>query len=149
MGLDNGFILRKKGEKEGIYLFNFRNFYALANMFRREQMLPNIESPDEPSYEYAVTEEKLEAIHRMIEPIYLELIKLHPNKLGYYDEKGYPKKYNELFFGNEFDPTNSQSAFAGQKLVKLYQRINALLEIMDGLHINCPDDMEIIFYDSY
>jgi hypothetical protein len=64
-----------------------------------------------------------------------------------YDDNGYPKKYQEMFYDMEFNPVYSSSSFAGSKLLRLYERIQALLEILDGLDESA--DWEVQFYDSY
>lgn len=155
MGLDNGFVLRnRKNPRQTMELFSFRKYYELAEFFRHTPMLPNTDGTDSESYEYAVDEQILNKLKAEIEPIYQELIKIRPNTLAMYDDKGYPKKYYEMFYGNDFDVTSSQSAFAGQKLVRLYQRIDSMLEILENLSYSYRDsdekpDFEIILYDSY
>lgn len=155
MGLDNGFVLRNRNNPhQTMELFSFRKYYELADFFRRTPMLPNINGTKEESYEYAVDRQVLDKLQREIQPIYQELVKLRPNTLAMYDEEGYPKKYHEMFYGNDFDVTSSQSAFAGQKLVRLYQRIDSMMEILDNMSYSYRDsdekpDFEIILYDSY
>jgi hypothetical protein len=156
MGLDNGFRLREKNTGKTIDLFHFRKYYELADYFRGFKMLPKWDGTEGDSYEYAVTSENLTALKQMIEPVYVTLAKLPENTIAYYDEEGYSEKYRKLFYGNDFDPTSSQSAFAGAKLIRLYQRINALLEILDNSRFTWYNDeehqedaYEIIFYDSY
>lgn len=146
MGLDNGFVLRKRCEPQiEIELCNFRNFHALADFFRREKMLPNKDGSTNPSYEYAVTLDLLHRLQFRIESIYNELIKLPANTVSYYDDNGYPSRYSEMFYANDFDPTSSSDVFVGTKLIRLYQRIDSLREIME----NMSADYEVIFYDSY
>ena len=156
MGLDNGFTLRNKKNNTQIDLFHFRKYYELADFFRRYSMLPRDDNEDGPSYLYAVTESNLKELQHEITPIYQILIKLPENTIAYYDENGYPAKYTKLFYGNDFDPTSSQSSFAGTKLVRLYQRIEALLEILDNSRFvwyndkeHKDDTYEIVFYDSF
>ena len=150
MGLDNGFVLRNSKTKEQVVeLFSFRNYHEMANFFRRTPMLPNINGTDEPSYEYAVNAEVLTQLKLHIDPIYRELSVLPANTVDYYDENGYPAKYRKLFFGNDFDPTDSRSSFAGNKLIRLYQRIDALSELLVNIEYGDNKDLEIILYDSY
>lgn len=156
MGLDNGFQLRNKQTGVTVDLFHFRKYYELADYFRKFKMLPKYDGTDGESYEYAVTNENLTELQRIIEPIYNTLIKLPANTIAYYDEMGYPEKYAKLFYGEDFDPTSSQSAFAGAKLIRLYQRIESLLEVLDNFGYvwynneeHKDDTFEIIFYDSY
>jgi hypothetical protein len=156
VGLDNGFTLHNKKNNTQINLFHFRKYYELADFFRRYPMLPRDDNEDGPSYLYAVTESNLKELQHEITPIYQALIKLPENTIAYYDENGYPSKYTKLFYGNDFDPTSSQSSFAGTKLVRLYQRIEALLEILDNSRFvwyndeeHKDDTYEIVFYDSF
>ena len=156
MGLDNGFQLRNKTTGLTVDLFHFRKYYELADYFRRFKMLPKFDGTEGESYEYPVTKENLEKLAAQLEPIYNTLIKLPANTVAYYDEMGYPDKYTKLFYGDDFDPTRSQSAFAGAKLIRFYQRINSLLEILDNMQYiwyneeeKKNDTYEIIFYDSY
>lgn len=156
MGLDNGFTLRNKKNNTQIELFHFRKYYELADFFRRYSMLPNSDGQEDPSYMYPVTESNLKELQHELEPIYQTLIKLPENTIAYYDENGYPTKYAKLFYGNDFDPTTSQSAFAGAKLIRLYQRIGSLLEILDNIRFvwyndeeHKDDTYEIVFYDSF
>ena len=150
MGLDNGFVLRDSKTKEQIIeLFSFRNYHELANFFRKTPMLPNTDGTEEPSYEYATNAELLTQLKLHIDPIYRELSVLPANTVDYYDENGYPAKYKKLFFGNEFDPTDSRSSFAGSKLMRLYHRIDALFELFANLEYDENKHLEIVFYDSY
>lgn len=154
MGLDNGFQLRNKNTGATIDLFHFRKYYELADYFRSFEMLPKFDGTEGESYKYAVTKENLTNLKQRIEPIYNVLIKLPFNTVTYYDEVGYPEKYIKLFYSEDFDPTSSQSCFAGAKLIRLYQRIESLLEIFDNTQDTYydnehKDSYEIIFYDSY
>lgn len=156
MGLDNGFSLRNKKTGQIINLFHFRKYYELADYFRSFEMLPKFDGTEGHSYEYPVTESNLSALKSQLEPIYNTLIKLPENTVSYYDDVGYPQKYTKLFYSNTFDPTHSQSAFAGTKLIRLYQRIDSLLEILDNIKYtwyndeeHVDDTYEIIFYDSF
>ena len=156
MGLDNGFQLRSKKTGKTVDLFHFRKYYELADYFRKFQMLPKFDGTEGESYEYPVTEENLTALKHIIEPVYNVLVKLPENTVAYYDEMGYHQKYAKLFYGNDSDHTASQSAYAGAKLIRLYQRIQSLLEILDNSRFTCYNDeehkdeaYEIIFYDSY
>lgn len=150
MGLDNGFQLRNKKTGKTIDLFHFRKYYELAEYFRSQPMLPKFDGSEGASYEYAVTKDFLQTLQHQLDPIYTELVKLP--SVAYCDDNGYPKKYTKLFYNHSFDPTDSQSSFAGQKLMRLYNRIDALLEILDMLEImsyNSEAEYEIIFYDSF
>ena len=139
MGLDNGFILRNKTTNKDVELFSFRNYYALANFFR---------TGDETEYE--VSEQQLTDLLHQLKPVYEELKRLPMNTVGYYDDHGYPDKYCKLFYGSDFNPTDSESSFGGYKLMKLYNRVEALLEIMENIrYSDCSDEYCIIFYDSY
>ena len=156
MGLDNGFQLRNKKTGKTVDLYHFRKYYELADYFRGFKMLPKFDGTDGESYTYPVNAENLTALKQVLEPIYNTLIKLPANTIAYYDEEGYPEKYRKLFYTNDFDPTSSQSSFAGAKLVRLYQRIDSLLEILDNSRFTWYNDeehqedaYEIIFYDSY
>lgn len=156
MGLDNGFALRNKKNNTQIQLFHFRKYYELADFFRKCPMLPRDDGRDGPSYLYLATENNLKELQHEIAPIYQTLIKLPENTIAYYDENGYPTKYSKLFYGNDFDPTSSQSSFAGAKLIRLYKRIEALLEILDNIQFvwyhdeeRQDDTYEIVFYDSF
>ncbi|MBQ8806279.1 MAG: hypothetical protein IJZ68_07500 [Bacteroidaceae bacterium] len=153
MGLDNGFQLRSKKTGKTVDLFHFRKYYELAEYFRSFKMLPKFDGTEGASYLYPVTEENLTELKRQLQPIYDTIVKLPENTISYYDEMGYPQKYTKLFYGNDFDPTSSQSAFAGAKLIRLYQRVNSLLEVLDNFKYACYNDTddtyEIIFYDSY
>jgi hypothetical protein len=156
MGLDNGFQLRNKKTGQIIDLFHFRKYYELAEYFRSNPMLPKFNGTEGDSYEYAVTEQNLSTLQAMIAPIYNVLIKLPENTVAYYDDNGYPQKYTKMFYGNDFDPTGSSSSFAGTKLIRLYQRIAALLEMLDNIKYTwyneeeqTDDTYELIFYDSF
>lgn len=156
MGLDNGFQLRNKKTGQVVSLFHFRKYYELAEYFRSFPMLPKYDGAEGHSYEYQVTEENLSKLKTIIEPVYNTLVKLPENTVSYYDDTGYPHKYTKLFYGNTFDPTCSQSSFAGTKLIRLYHRITSLLEILDNMKYTWYNDeehgddtYEIIFYDSF
>ncbi len=156
MGLDNGFSLRNIKTGMRMDLLHFRKYYELADFFRQYKMLPKTDGSAGDSYMYAVTEEVLDKLQHQLEPIYNELIKLPTNTVAYYDENGYPAKYVKLFYSADFDPTSSQSAFAGTKLLRLYQRVDALKEILDNMKYiyynedeQSGNDWDIIFYDSY
>lgn len=156
MGLDNGFQLRNKITGKTVDMFHFRKYYELAEYFRRFKMLPKFDGSEGDSYEYPVTKDNLTNLQHIIEPVYNTLIKLPSNTVAYYDEEGYSEKYRKLFYGNDFDPTSSQSSYAGAKLIRLYQRIESLLEILDNSRFAWYNDeehqedvYEIIFYDSY
>jgi hypothetical protein len=156
MGLDNGFSMRNKKTGVIIDLFHFRKYYELAEFFRKYPMLPRLDGKPEDSYTYAVTEDILNKLQHELESIYSALIKLPANTVRYYDENGYPVRYSKLFFGLDFDPTSSQSMFAGEKLIRLYQRVDALKETLEQMQYIYREDeevhnteWEIIFYDSY
>ena len=154
MGLDNVFRLRNKKTGIQMDLFHFRNYYELADYFRRFEMLPK-SGTNEPSYEYAVTRENLTTLQQLLEQAYNLLIKLPLNTVTYYDDMGYPEKYHKLLYGEDFNPASSQSSFAGIKLLNLYQRIDSLLEILDNIqkvwynNEQIQGEYEIIFCDSY
>lgn len=155
MGLDNVFRLRNKKTGIQIDLFHFRNYYELADYFRRFEMLPKSNGTNEQSYEYAVTHENLTTLQRLLEPAYNLLIKLPLNTVTYYDDMGYPEQYHKLLYGEDFNPASSQSSFAGINLLNLYQRIDSLLEILDSIQTvwynneQIQGEYEIIFCDSY
>lgn len=138
MGLDNGFVLKSKKNKNiNIELSYFRKYYELDNYIMAKGIKTNY------GYKVIVSKELLKELFYQIKDIAEALIKLPINTIFEYDEEGYPKEYYDLFYGEDFSPCESTSDFAGEKLIKLYNRINSMLEILEN---DDEQDLYIIFY---
>ena len=152
MGLDNGFVLKHKEHKEiKCDLSYFRKYYELDGWVRN-----NCEATYEGSDWFKITAESLDKLKNYIKPVYDVLIKVDEGLISKYDSEGYKSTVKARLVGNaytnEFNPVNSQSEFAGWKLVHLYQSILSMIEILDAQKLK--DDEEdknwsIEFYSSY
>jgi hypothetical protein len=141
MGLDNGFVLKSKKNKDiAIEIASFRKYYELD----RYVMAHGEKTEDE--YEVSVNAELLDKLSQKIEKIRDVLVRLPGNTVDKYDEEGYPEKYHAEFYGMDFSPCESQSAFAGHKLLRLYSRIECMKEILEN---DYEKDLYIIFYSSF
>ena len=142
MGLDNGFIIRRKGDdiKDCVRIAYFRKFYELDSFIR--QHCKEIEDDV-----FNVTLGDLHALESELEPITDVLTRIPTRLIGKYDDYGYPKKYkfDSIELTDErFNPIGSQSAFAGYKTMRLYHSVKTMI---DFLGFN--PDYEIVFYSSY
>lgn len=146
MGLDNGFVLKSKKNKNiNIELCYFRNYYELNEYIMTKGIKTNYE------YEVIVSKELLKDLFYQIKDIAEALIKCPNNIILKYDIEGYPEEYRDHFYGEQFSPCNSPSAFAGSKLIRLYNRIDSMLEILENELYNENDDEQdlyIVFYSS-
>lgn len=140
MGLDNGFIARKKENSYvvDIDLAHFRNYYELDDYIRSCTY-----SPD--GYEFLVSAETIREIEKTIKDIAKTLLSTAGNTVDFYDEQGYPEEMQRQFYGNPFDPSMSRSSFAGRKLIRLYETTHCLQDIIE----NNPDNVYIAFYSSF
>ena len=138
MGLDNGFVLRSKSNQNlSIEIASFRNYYELNSW-----MCHRCVEFDDPSF--AVPDDVLIELEQDIENIARELLKLSDSQIDYYEDNGWPQELEEKFYGKEFDPTHSHSAFAPHKLVRLYRTVLCIREILEN-----NSGMHITFYSSY
>lgn len=138
MGLDNGFVIRSTDYPDlGIHIAYFRKYYELDTWMMRE-------CNHTSEYEVSVSKNDVEKLIKTITPIVEELFKLGITKVGYYDENGYPKKYNLEFYNNDFNPVDSPSFMAGVKLCNLYYALQNIYDVLD--HNN---DLYITFYSSF
>lgn len=139
MGLDNGFELRsKKNPYLIINLEQFRKYYELNTW-----CMGNCNHIED--YLVTISKNDVKNLKQEVEPVALELLKIEQSKLLYYDENGYPKKYEMSFYGNNFSPICTETYLPGTKLCKLYF---SLLSIESILNSN-EDDIYITFYSSF
>lgn len=150
MGLDNGFEFRsRKNPNVRVEVTNFRNFYELNHYMMQNGKETGVE------YEVEVSKELLEELRNAIEPIRNKLIRLPGDTVAYYDDHEYPDEYYEEFHLNEFNPATNETAYAGCKLLRLYDRINAMLEAFEiadcqsESELFSGDDFYISFYSSF
>ncbi len=145
MGLDNGFIIKHKETGAECEIAYFRKYYELncwvsQHCKRTENILEH----------YEISIDNLHDLRFYIEPVYNILIKLESGLVSKYDDEGYPAEVasgiEAVAYGNEFVPSNSQSTFAGAKLIHLYQSLSALIEIYEN---DFSHDWLIEFYSSF
>ena len=136
MGLDNGFVLRfKDNPSYEVELAYFRKYYELDEYF------PN------QGEDVIVSKEDLVKLQLYIEPIYKLLKSLPKYIVEDYDNMGYPETGRwRAFENNDFTPLCSQSAFAGIKLMRLYERLDGIIEILEN---DFSGKFEIYFYSSF
>lgn len=145
MGLDNGFIIKHNNTGASCDIAYFRKYYELDTWIRH-----NCEETYEGSEQFKITTESLDKLKNYIKPVYDVLIKVDEGLISKYDSEGYKSTVKARLDGNaytnEFNPVNSQSEFAGWKLVHLYQSLCQMLEIIE---LNEHHDWLIEFYSSY
>lgn len=142
MGLDNGFELRERGNPSlNIEVAYFRKYYELDDWVRR-----NARRLDGDGEYFEITKSDLNKLLEEISPIVEIIGRYTYEKIAYFDDTGYPQCLVEKFYTKDFDPTSSQSAFAGNKLMRLYRSVLCMLEILD---INPGNDYYYRFYSSY
>jgi hypothetical protein len=140
MGLDNGFVIRsRKNPDLAIEIAYFRKYYYELDDWCLHHC-KHIEK-----FEVEITKNVLDKLRSTIEPIAEALLKLGITKVGYYDENGYPKKFNVDFYGNDFNPADSNSFIAGVKLCRLYCAIDNMYDVLESN----GDDIYIMFYSSF
>ena len=140
MGLDNGFILKDRNHPDVAFEVGyFRNYYELDRWVRENCKYIT----EDGEGEYTFLDSDCEKLLSVITPIYRRLAKLTPEKISYYDDYGYPKRFMILHHGNDFNPFGSPSAFPGSKLIDLYISLNAISDI---LYYN--KDAYVTFYHS-
>lgn len=152
MGLDNGFILKHPDHTDlGCEIAYFRNYYELDSWVRC-----NCEETCKGSEWFKITLESIKELSNYIKPVYDVLIKVDDGLISKYDDEGYKSTVKARLDGNaytnEFNPTNSQSSFAGHKLIHLYQSILSMIEILDIQKLKDDEKDKrwfIEFYSSY
>ncbi len=154
MGLDNGFQLKHKKKDDNnassvgrsieipFEIAYFRKYFELDKWCMHH--CKHIRDD-----EVQITKDDLNKLWNTIEPIVKVLRALGDNKVLYYDENGYPKKYAMQFCGNDFDPTNSQSYAAGIKLLHLADCIGCMMDILEYNGDEEKSIAEITFYSSW
>lgn len=142
MGLDNGFILKNDKLDISIELAYFRKYFELDDYVRCHAT----RKPEEEEI-YLIDLDFLTSLQNQITPIYEQLVKIPTPLIAKYDDSGYPEKYDKYFYGNDFNPRDSGSAFAGAKLMRLYRRVDTMIELFEN---RLPsEDWYIEFYSSY
>lgn len=139
MGLDNGFVIRSRSNPDlAIEIAYFRKYFELDDW-----CMSHCKHTEE--FEVEITKDDLDKLRSTIEPIAEALLKLGITKVGYYDENGYPKKYDVDFYGNDFNPADSNSFIAGVKLCRLYCALDNMYDVLE----HNGDDIYITFYSSF
>lgn len=137
MGLDNGFVLRSNSSQTlSIEIASFRKYYELNSWMCR-----HCNEFDNSSF--AVPNDVLIELEQDIENIARELLKLSDSQIDYYEDNGWPQELEEKFYGREFDPICSHSAFAPHKLVRLYRTVLCIRDILEN-----NSGVYITFYSS-
>lgn len=99
----------------------FQNFYELEEYLGSKSRVVSLEY--------------LRELRRLLFPVIQVLIQYNDTQISYYDDFGYPKGKNSIYKkeldGNDFNPSNSLSAFAGRKTLLLYSVIDTLIDILE------------------
>lgn len=144
MGLDNGFIVRKKDDEQfRLEIAYFRKFQELDDYITLTCNKIN----DSDVYEVPI--DVLEDLRDELLPIAKILIQIPSKLLSKYDDTSYPKKYkldDEELIRYDFNPLTSNSMFAGFKTLKLY---NAVCTMINFLEDDWKHEYYIEFYSSY
>lgn len=150
MGLDNGFILRKRLEPgiytDGFEVGYFRKFYELSDFIRQSSLKLLKEDGKET---YKVTLDVLLTLQKEIHPIIEIIKKFTYEQLVYYDEVGLPddfsrEDYAALNYGY-FNVFRTGTSFQLKKLMKLHHLVETLIEILTG---DFKENLLITFYVS-
>lgn len=149
MGLNAGFTLRShNAEKEvtnKVEIAYFSKFHELDSWIRYNCMQ---KAEDENLYD--VTLEDLKILKEDLLPIARVLINVPERMMSKYDDRGsYPKKYkldDEELICEDFNPLTSRSSFAGTKVMKLYNLVCTLINLLED---DCLDEFSIEYWHSF
>lgn len=138
MGLDAGFAI----STDKIEIAYFRNFHELDSW-----ICYNCMQKDKNTYD--VTLEDLKILKEDLLPIARVLINVPERMMSKYDDRGsYPKKYkldDEELICEDFNPLISRSSFAGTKVMKLYNLVCTLINLLED---DCCDESSVEYWRS-
>lgn len=147
MGLDNGFIIKKKSDPNfELEIAYFRKFFELDDFIARRAT----KVVDDWEHLYKINYDVLKDLKEELLPTIQVLIGIPERSISKYDDNTYPKKYkldSDELISDEFNPITSRSAFAGLKAMRLYNAVCTMMEFL--INNDYSDEYYIEFYSSW